>query len=186
MSQPREGLKSLFTEFVETTTFHGIRYVFCGDSKFRRFIWLLFVLLATGVFTWNIAVLLKSYLNKDVVTRAGVLYQDKIAFPSVTICNFNQITNSYVEKLSQEYSNNDTLLIEQYFRGEMAAYDEEDIQNLTPIKFSYKDLINASHKLENMLLKCKLQGEKCLPFDFDRIMTNMGVCYTFNAGEFID
>ena len=180
MSQSRERLKSLFTEFVETTTLHGIRYVFCGDSKLRRSIWFLFFLFSTGMFIWNIGSLFKSYLNTDVVTRASVVYQDKIMFPSVTFCNFNQITNSYVNKLSQESSDNDTQWLIRYFREEITADNDNFLPN-----FTYKVLIDASHKLENMLLNCTLRGEKCLPSDFDLVLTNMGVCYTFNAGEFI-
>ena len=183
MAQARE--KSLFTEFIETTTIHGIRYVFCGESKLRRSIWLLFVLSATLIFIYSIANLVRPYRDKEVVTRARVVFEDDIAFPAVTFCNFNYVRKSYLDKLSQNHPYAAWLLNQYYDKELIINYNDTYLEYLLAnFTFTNNFFLDGSHKLDKMLVNCTLKGEKCVPADFDQIVTNMGVCYTFNAGEF--
>ena len=179
---PESGGKSLFIEFVESTTLHGIRYVFRSDSKFRRFIWFLCVLCCVLVFVWTSTDLLQSYLNIEVVTRVSVVHQDNTPFPAVTICNFNPVRASYLIHLNLPYSFG--VLVQYMLAGkEITDHSYKDIRKIFA---NYTDafFLNGSHQIKDMLLNCTLQGEECLPDDFQQVLTNMGGCYTFNFGRY--
>ncbi len=177
---PETKGKSLFIEFVESTTLHGIRYVFRGDSKIRRFIWFLCILSCVVGCVWNFTNLLQSYLNNEFVTRVSVVDQDNVTFPAVTICNFNPIRASYLKHLNLS----DSAILAQYMlAGEETADHNEDFDEFSS---NYTDafFLNGSHHIKDMLLNCTLQGEECLPDDFQQVLTNMGSCYTFNFGTY--
>ncbi len=180
---PESRGKSLFTEFVESTTLHGIRYVFRGDSKIRRFIWFLCILCCVLAFVQNTTGLLQSYLNNEVVTRVSILNQDNTPFPAVTICNFNPVRASYLAHLNLSYSFG--VLVQYLLAGkEITDHHYKDIRKISA---DYTDgfFLNGSHQIKDMLLNCTLQGEECLPDDFQQVLTNMGSCYTFNFGRYI-
>jgi hypothetical protein len=172
---PESREKSLFIEFTESTTLHGIRNVFCGDSKLRRFIWFLCVLGSTACFVWNFTCLLQSYLKDEVITRVIAVNQDNATFPAVTICNFNPIRLSYMQTTHQNVSYSE--IYAAYMLNETADYSFDSTT-------TYTFFLNASHQIDHILLQCTLQGTKCLPSDFKKVFTNMGVCYTFDHGRY--
>ena len=175
---PESKEKSLFKEFIESTTLHGIRNVFSGGSKLRRFIWFLGVACCITIFIGNSIELMKSYLNKEVVSRVTIVNQDYARFPAVTICNFNPLRLDYLKKLNLSESVLHAIKHYQYDN----AVEEELFKNST--EDAMKFFRNASHQIEDMLLSCTLQGETCRFDDFNWTMTNMGGCFTFDFGKF--
>ena len=168
--------KTLFFEFAESTTCHGIRNVFGGGSKLRRFIWLVCVLGSTVYLVLNCTSLIKSYINKETVTRVTIQHQDSVMFPAVTICNFNPIRLSYLEQINITNAED----IDQLLRN--GTFDENSV-NVKAVASGDDFFLQAGHQIKNMLLNCTLQGEKCSPDDFERILTSMGACYTLNIGN---
>ena len=163
--------KLLFFEFAESTTCHGIRNVFGSGSKLRRFVWLVCVLCCALYFAWYCKSLLESYLNKETITRVTINYQDSVMFPAVTICNFNPIRLSYLKE--RNISNTED--ISQFLRN---GFVDKNSVNASGGDFFQQ----AGHQIQNMLLNCTLQGEKCSSDDFERKLTSMGACYTLNIG----
>ncbi|XP_028405459.1 acid-sensing ion channel 1-like isoform X1 [Dendronephthya gigantea] len=174
--EPKPKEKSLFIEFTESTTLHGIRHVFCGDSKLRRLIWFVCTLGSTAVFVTSSAKLLNSYIRGDIVTRITVKHQNNIMFPAVTICNFNPLRKSYLKQLNIS----DPERFARILLYEAEPNDADRKKFFLTYVNAQEFFRNGSHKIEEMLLNCTLQGKKCLPEDFRLVDTNMGFCYTSN------
>lgn len=172
--------KSLFVDFVQSTTLHGIRNVFLGGSKRRRFIWFIFVVMSILAFIWSFLNLLTSYVTKEVVTRISVKSEDVAKFPAVTLCNFNPVRMSYVRHLNLS----DHGIVAKYVLAANAFnITHEDYSKIS--KSNMSEFLRASgHKIEDMLLNCKLQEKRCYASDFEQVETNMGFCYTFNFGRY--
>ena len=175
---PESKEKSLFKEFIESTTLHGIRNVFSGDSKLRRFIWFLGISCCIASFIWNSSELMKSYLNKEVLSRVTIVNQDYARFPAVTICNFNPLRLAYLQKLNLSESALHRIKHNQFDN----PVGEELFINSTDDTMKF--FRNAGHQIKDMLLNCTLQGETCRFDDFNWTMTNMGGCFTFDFGKF--
>ncbi|EDO34532.1 predicted protein [Nematostella vectensis] len=92
------GFLSLIRDFAASTTAHGIGKVFAADSMVRRALWLLGCLTVYAVMIFMCAQLLVRYLEKPVVSRVEVSYEESLVFPAVTICNLNMLKHSKVAK----------------------------------------------------------------------------------------
>jgi hypothetical protein len=180
---PQSMEKSLFNEFIESTTLHGIRNAFTGDSKLRRFIWFLCVLCCFLLFVLNFRGLVISYISNELVSRVTIVNQENAVFPAVTICNSNPIRMRYLRSLNLPKSVIST--VSEYAHGRPSHGDEDNLDlGILSGQSTLEVFKNASHQIADMLLNCTFLGKRCLPDDFDPIMTNMGVCYTFNPLNF--
>ncbi|XP_072039531.1 acid-sensing ion channel 1C-like [Amphiura filiformis] len=170
-------------EFCDSTTLHGIRYV--ATRRFhiiRRFMWLLLLLAMT---VWLIYGMMDSifkffrYPMSSVVTMNYVTY---LPFPVVTLCNYNQWRKSTIDPAS-------VVLLQKLYNPTMQSTgNDESINwdayedavgisrwNLTELAF------NQSHQAEDMIQKCSWRTvESCGPENFTRVITDSGVCYSFN------
>ena len=174
---------SLFRQFTESTTLHGISHVFGNGSKIRRFIWLLCVLSCTAGFIVAAIKLCSSYFSYDVVTRVTLINKDYAMFPAVTICNFNPLRKDYIEQMNLTevlalVPNTDNDKRTESIRRAKRVLN-------TSMKVVYKE---GAHKMdrENILSECSFQGRQCGEEDFKPVFTSMGLCYTFNKGIYHD
>ena len=90
----RDGQKkdsNLEQEFIESTTLHGVLRI-AGKSRpiWIRLVWALAFLACFGVCFWQIYLRTKAYTSYEVNTKVTRVYQQELAFPAVTICNFNR------------------------------------------------------------------------------------------------
>ena len=50
--------------------------------------------------------------------------------------------------------------------------------------FNFADFVKKhGHKIGHMIKKCHWKGEKCGPHNFTSVLTDFGLCYTFNSGR---
>jgi acid-sensing ion channel, other len=188
--------KSVFAEYAETTTIHGVCYV--GDPNrlwIEKLFWV-FVIIVSGYLCtvvildswkrWNDNQVIVSFDSKN-------LPVDEIPFPAVTICpeaktnpklyqmavspsmrefeTFNETTADVTEALMKVCDTG--ILLEWYHSGRYMSADH-----------IIKLLKKVAPTFEHTFLACGFGGsevtfENCRNF-FTEIITSDGVCYTFN------
>lgn len=80
----------MWQDFLHSLTLHGFRFIFESDGPiFRRIIWVIILLCAIGMVTYQSKKSIQKYLDHPITTSVQVEFLDEIAFPAVTICNFN-------------------------------------------------------------------------------------------------
>ena len=80
-----------WTEFTDSTTFHGIRNIFDPKhSPLRRFFWTLIMLGVLGLFTFQIVSRGIDFGQRELSVSVEVKYTDRLPYPTVTICNQNR------------------------------------------------------------------------------------------------
>lgn len=180
-----ETAKAKWSSFVENSTLHGLYYVVHSPTTFRKTLWALFVIIGISWFTYQSSKLLTKYYSYPVSTKVSLEHDHKPKFPAVTICNFNLVRASAVASVGFEN------VFKLAARGRMAnpQFSNDTIDwskfNLTGINMT-KFYIDGGHKIQNMLLLCQWSGERCTAANFTEILTSMGLCHTFNSGEFHD
>lgn len=171
-------IRQKWNDFVESSTLHGMHYIFSSQTTFRRIIWTLFLLFGVGYFSYQSSELLKKYFKFPVTTKTTLEYEKEPAFPAVTICNFNMLRKSIVEK------NNFQEVTDQALRSK-AGIKVNDTIDWSP----YKDINvleiyrKGGHQIRDMILECSWKGERCSYQNFTPILTSMGLCHTFNSGK---
>ena len=125
------------------------------------------------------------YRRLDSTTKVSVQYNNEMPFPAVTFCNLNQwrrsaLDNDTIKLLSTVYALNQTSRDAFNFTAYYAIIDKryKTDWNMTEIALSPH---SGALDLSKMLLECTWNGvEHCSYSDFKKIITDLGVCYTFN------
>jgi hypothetical protein len=79
----------MWQDFLHSLTLHGFRFIFEPGPIFRRIVWLAILLCAIGMVTFQSKKSIQKYIDHPITTSVQVEFLDEIAFPAVTICNFN-------------------------------------------------------------------------------------------------
>ena len=105
----------MFVLYTETTTCHGLGYLFRQDaSRVRRVVWFAFYLASFSVWaTYSInAVLL--YTSYPVSSSIQQHYVDSMEYPELTFCNVNRLKKSFVMPLIENNTIPDFRSIDHY------------------------------------------------------------------------
>ncbi|KAL9964417.1 hypothetical protein ACROYT_G028058 [Oculina patagonica] len=164
--------------FVGSSTLHGLGYVFTSRTLVRRILWALFLVSSMAWFSYQSSKLLRKYFSYPVTTKVTLEYESTPDFPAVTICNFNKLKRSVVmaKGFDELMSQVDKLL----FRLE-AENDTIDLSNYTEFNFTEFEFI-AGHEINDTLTACVWSGQMCDYRNFTPVLTDMGLCHTFNSG----
>lgn len=197
---PIREVGNVFSEYSRTSTVHGVRYL-CDKKRpwSERMWWLISV--STSVFlcagflvgTWN-----KWAISPLIITFADEATQlSNIPFPTITICNDFMVNTSalnysgILEQLSKEEFSNinlnaDTVqkvyslahfcappvFLGEYIEHKGYAVDRKIMKNLQELEA----------RLFHPRDRCYLAGHEELRCEalFSQILTDSGICYTFN------
>ncbi|XP_071950919.1 acid-sensing ion channel 4-A-like [Antedon mediterranea] len=166
--------------FSQNTTLHGLNYVTSKESSTaRRLAWTVIVTTMMIVFIYiGIINNVLRYLDRPINTIISMNYLLDMDFPAVTICNYNQWKASIVGP-----DNINMLFLLSWSTLKYPDQQTLDIINATKRDFDLTDF-NMTHQIEDMLMSCSWKNaERCGPRDFRRVVTQWGVCYTFNNPE---
>ena len=178
--------KTNWEEFLSTSTIHGLHFIFEKRSKIQRLIWLLLLLLMFGLFIWQMSTLVVAFLQYRVASRIKLVNEHHSVFPAITICNFNQYRNStpnlkrflkVVQYKTPLYKNKAKKVNWTNF-SDVNRMDMENIVNTSAHQLKFDKMTN-----KGMLYGCQWKGDECHYFNFTSILTDMGLCYTFNSGQ---
>ncbi|NXP09085.1 ASIC4 protein, partial [Thinocorus orbignyianus] len=167
------------------------------QSRLRRLLWSLAFLASAGLLATSTADRLHHLLSHPVHTWARLTRAPQLRFPAVTLCNPNRARFLRLTK-PDLYSVGQWLGLAQENRSlvpEMLDVLGEDqrawltrlanYSRFLPPRRSERTMQSFFHRLghqiEDMLVECRFQGERCSPQDFAPVYTRYGKCYTFNG-----
>ena len=171
-----------FNKYIQSTTTHGVVYIFVGKSKIRRIFWLLIVLAAAAGCLYNVINRVVFLASGPTSTTISIIESDRADFPAVTLCNLNLVKKGYLDNISTDLS----FLIREafYIQGTASKCRStlEEYQVNFPSNLSLSDLIwNGRQTAEETIFGCRFMGQECKSYDFVPSLTPSGVCYTFDS-----
>ncbi|XP_072040597.1 acid-sensing ion channel 2-like [Amphiura filiformis] len=171
--------------FGDSTTLHGIQYV-TGEKihVIRRLFWILVAL--TSIIWGGVSIYryFRQYQKFNISTKVTIEYNESMTFPAMTFCNLNQWSRNKsvkatIDMLSRIYAldqeDRNEFNWTAFYIGIDVAYG--DLPNITDIALSPL----GAYTSEEMIKECVWNGvEKCGHQNFTTMITDLGVCYTFN------
>ncbi len=175
------AMKKKWRHFIDNSTLHGMQYVFNGETKIRTIIWTVVLLAGTAYFTYQSSVLLKRYYSYPITTKITLKYEEVAEFPAITICHFNKLRKTFVDKHNAEE------VLKYALTGALGTKINSSTIGWTGLRnFSMEDILKiGGHQIEKMMKTCLWRGKKCDERNFTKILTPMGLCHTFNSGKFV-
>ena len=177
--------RSRFNKYIQSTTTHGVVYIFIGKSKIRRLFWLMIVLTAGIGCLYNVFNRIAFLANRPISTTLSVVDESSVNFPAVTLCNLNLMRRSFLASTSPGLAQ----LIRNVFYTQGT---DEECKNATEqfelysisVNDSFPDLLwKGRHRANETIISCRFLGQECDWRDFLPTLTPSGVCYTFNDGK---
>lgn len=157
-------MKQHISDFISSSTMHGLRFCIDRVHLVRRIIWSLLMLTAMCLFVFVLIESAKLYYQRPFYTRMSTKRVKSLVFPAVSFCNMNLVRASLV---------NETV----FFNKVSGSHDFSNI--------TYEQAFGkAIHDIEKMLQTCYFVGKTCSAKDFTKYIDLEGnFCYTINSGK---
>lgn len=179
--------RSRFNKYIQSTTTHGVVYVFIGKSKIRRLFWSVIVLTAAVGCLFNVSNRIIFLANGPTSTTVSIVEADSVNFPAVTLCNLNLIRKSYLESVSPGLAEFIRNVFYSQGNDQLCKETVEQLElepNSVLVNESFPDLLwRGRHTSQDTIFACRFKGQECSWRDFVPTLTPSGVCYTFNGGK---
>eukprot|EP00112_Aurelia_sp_Birch-Aquarium-sp1_P026295 Seg924.18 transcript_id=Seg924.18/GoldUCD/mRNA.D3Y31 product="Acid-sensing ion channel 4-A" protein_id=Seg924.18/GoldUCD/D3Y31 len=149
---------SIVSNYVQSTTIHGISNIYSGRNIFMKLFWLIVFLNVFGLLVWQVHNIIKRRMKNEVITMVENIAHKSMEFPAVTFCS----TRPFRKSISLDEFN--------------AARYRSITSNLT----RYGLTINEFLIIEN---QCSFDQRQC-KFTEDFLVTtswSLGNCFTFKA-----
>jgi hypothetical protein len=177
-------LKQIFLEWAESSTSHGFPNIFRTKIIAIKIMWLIFLIVSSGLCGYMVMKSILDYLSFDVITKIRIQNEVPMEFPTITICNLNPFYKKQIHVYMQEvlgynFSDFDELNITDFDNGIYL------ISNLfKEPSFSQEKLKETGPSIDQMLIYCSFMSLECTKDDFEwYFMPDYGNCYRFNSGK---
>ncbi|XP_071291193.1 acid-sensing ion channel 2-like [Agelaius tricolor] len=184
LTRPQDSsAPQLVVGILRATRIPGLHYMCTRpQSRLRRLLWSLAFLASAGLLATGTADRLHHLLSRPVHTRARLAWAPQLRFPAVTLCNPNRARFLHLTK-PDLYSVGEWLGLARENHSlvpEMLAVLGEDqrawltrlanYSRFLPPRRSERTMQSFFHRLghqiEDMLVECRFQGERCGPQHF--------------------
>lgn len=95
--------RQLLKEWLRVSKTHGLDRIVISRNLFWQIIWLVGVLASASGCFYLISSIISTYLQYEVKTHIREVYVDKVPFPTVSICNYNQMVTPEANDYISEY-----------------------------------------------------------------------------------
>ena len=165
-------------EFLESTTFHGVKYVFFSRRWWVRLIWGLLVIAAWTGFLLQAYKSISRFISFPTSTTITVESPESLEFPAITACNFNYFVNSSITDNLVRSALSKVSFIDR------PEFTDEDKAILDFNLFGWETLTEtAGIQADDFILECSWKlcfGLPCCGYrNFTKVITPMGNCFTF-------
>ena len=177
------------SKWLDDTTVHGIVHVFKSKSPVRRILWSIIFLAAASYCLNNIIDRALHFTSSPTSTTVSIELSDSQVFPTVTICNLNPVKRSFAEPhgledlLKLAYQTPVELLFTLSDNSTCHSHLSK-VDDITQ-RMSLQEVFQLGQiNLKDFILECRF-GERLedCKNDFEPVLTNIGLCYSFNTKE---
>ena len=176
------AIRTKWNKYANNATLHGLSHIVSSRTVLRRVLWCIFLLTGIGYVSYQWTWLVRKYLSYPVNSKVTVEFESTLEFPAITICNFNMLRQSFVDQENLgnvgKYVLNNKLPWWQEKTGEIDWKRFENVS--TSATYSM-----AGHQIKDMVMECYWIGEMCSFRNFTPVLTSMGLCHTFNSGQYV-
>ncbi|XP_046562984.1 LOW QUALITY PROTEIN: uncharacterized protein LOC124271872 [Haliotis rubra] len=167
-----------WVEFTQNTTLHGLKYIWLpGAFRTRRLLWLVLTVTCVAIMSFQIIDRIIYYYDYPVTVNVQVNYNKTLFFPTLTLCNQNAFRASKAAQL-QHYQ-----LLTDLYTGRRSCSDCDYVVTNSS-HMTLRDLFtNTTHTKDDLIVSCTWRGEVCGSENFTEVVTDHGVCYTFNLPD---
>ena len=184
-----KGIRNIWDQFTQQSTLHGLHYVFEKRPTPQRFIWLLLQSVMLSLFFWQTSALALHYLSYSVTSTIQFVTEKESNFPAVTLCNFNKYRKSVIQKenfykvltAQNPLYEKDRKPINWTEYADVNSIDLKEFMHRVGHEMKYTNTTELGEV--GMLYRCEWRGDVCNHTVFEPILTDMGLCYTFNSGK---
>ncbi|GMS93155.1 hypothetical protein PENTCL1PPCAC_15330, partial [Pristionchus entomophagus] len=182
-------------QFVSITAMHGVRRVWESRGRSKLF-WGLAVIVLASLMFWQISMLLVAYVGKPTMSQVSLVMSEQgMAFPKITLCNYNPIKQSYLQSIN---TTGDFLprLVQYLLLANSDAYDtlasnetelKEDEQILQAYQAAHPDFTvdqfyqDGGFACSEVLKWCSFAGRvfDCCSVSHP-VLTSHGLCHSIN------
>ncbi|XP_070575645.1 acid-sensing ion channel 1A-like [Ptychodera flava] len=183
----------VFKTFTQEACLPGIKLIGDTSASFgRRLFWSIIVLLALSGLLHQVITLIMSFMERPI--NANIKFDEpdtRPEFPAVTICNNNMFRLVNLTKFLGGASVFNFLCPYLYT---LFSSDGERIPEFTEFRIPDNESANygegqtqltfmeqSAHSVEDIVRRCSFGGVACGADNFTKIITNYGICYTFNS-----
>ncbi|EDV23148.1 uncharacterized protein TRIADDRAFT_58139 [Trichoplax adhaerens] len=173
--------------FANVTSCHGMIHIFDHKTSFlRRYVWGIATFAAFTACIIGCINLLHNLLSHPTNISVKIHHTNKMLFPAVTLCNFNQFSRTLISR--KDIRHLDTVLSAYNHDHTIPKEDLKEAEDYFKSKIhGHFDFSQYNQELglqkEDLILSCTWNGEKCGSKNFSRVFTSYGNCYTFNGGS---
>ncbi|GFR10048.1 acid-sensing ion channel 1 [Trichonephila clavata] len=169
----------LFDEILKNSAIFIISKIGRTQSKFRKLLWLLILVICLSGCGFQINRFLHLYFQYPVLLNLEVERKMQLDFPAVTMCNVNEIKR---QKEMQEFSKELTfsVIFDKNFTNmnNSSSGMTQESDNLLNYIDSGKDY---QEEVKNFIMNCFFNGRSCFENSFYHTSSpSYGDCFTFN------
>lgn len=183
-------------KFTGLTTFHGLVRLYHA-SWLAKVFWLSVIAVAVSLFFVQMVSLFQIVSSKPTVSQVRFNFSaNGTRFPVVTVCNYNPVSNAYVQRLNSTGDLSENVLRyimisylqvenlnDSYSNATLHDWSREfsDYKKLHP-HFDVAEFFRASgQSCESLFKSCSFGGKVFPCCDFAQpVLTDIGQCYQFN------
>nr|7YVB_A Chain A, FMRFamide-gated Na+ channel [Aplysia californica]7YVB_B Chain B, FMRFamide-gated Na+ channel [Aplysia californica]7YVB_C Chain C, FMRFamide-gated Na+ channel [Aplysia californica]7YVC_A Chain A, FMRFamide-gated Na+ channel [Aplysia californica]7YVC_B Chain B, FMRFamide-gated Na+ channel [Aplysia californica]7YVC_C Chain C, FMRFamide-gated Na+ channel [Aplysia californica] len=178
---------SLIAELGSESNAHGLAKIVTSRDTKRKVIWALMVIIGFTAATLQLSLLVRKYLQFQVVELSEIKDSMPVEYPSVTICNIEPIS---LRKIRKAYNKNESQNLKDWLNFTQ-TFHFKDMSFMNSIRAFYENLGSdakkISHDLRDLLIHCRFNREECTTENFTSSFDgNYFNCFTFNGGQLRD
>ena len=172
-------LKKSFIISLETLSIHGLPNIIKKKNKIIRAWWILLTMTSSILSIYFIRQILIEYYRYNVTTEMRIVDSNEIEFPTITICEFNQLSTieSYNDfnYLFDILNHSDSINLILHVIHGWKIFSNQPELNVNERK-------KYSKSIDKMLRSCYFNNQKCTHHDFKWLFNeNFANCYQFNS-----
>ena len=171
---------------IESWTTHGLPNIIRSKNIVLKIIWSILFLIGVGLTIYCLIKTVTEYLEYSVTTEVRSINVNEIEFPTITICNSNQVSTEYgLNYYKSVFKKIDFDIDDQFKQDPTTNWYLMSIDNIVPAKYFYEIPIierrNLTLPIEIMFDSAYLDDTLFTAEDFQWIFNPIyGNCYIFN------
>ncbi|XP_052832380.1 FMRFamide-activated amiloride-sensitive sodium channel isoform X1 [Octopus bimaculoides] len=175
---------SIITELAAESNAHGLAKIATSTQTPRKVLWALMVIVGFTAATLQLSLLVRKYLEFQVVEVSKMKDGMDVEFPAITVCNIAPISLTKTKELLSS----DTSELTQWLRFIDKYNFGAQTDRMFTVQSLYENLADEAQllgrDLNDFLIHCQYNQEICNIQNFTRYFDGHYFnCYTFNSGH---